>query len=37
MYLNILEGYQQVMPYLVVKDASAFLQFMKKVLEAGEN
>src|SRR3954447_6658468 len=34
--LFIPEGYQQVMPYLIIKDAGAFLEFMKKVFGATE-
>ncbi len=33
---NIPEGYQQVMPYLLVKDAAAFISFVKKVFGAEE-
>lgn len=31
------EGYQTVMPSLISKDASAFLDFLKKVFNAKEN
>jgi PhnB protein len=34
--LNIPEGYQHVMPYLIVKDAPAFLDFTQKVFGAEE-
>ncbi len=34
--VNIPEGYQQVMPYLIVKDAAAFLEFTQKVFGAEE-
>ena len=30
------EGYQQVMPYLIVKQAEGFIQFAKEILGAGE-
>lgn len=33
---NFPSGYQQVMPYLIVKDAAAFMQFMKDVFGAEE-
>jgi PhnB protein len=33
---NIPEGYQQVMPYLIVENAAAFMEFMKKVFGAEE-
>ncbi len=34
--MKIPAGYQQVMPYLVVKDAAKFLDFMTKVFAAEE-
>ena len=34
--LNIPEGHQTVMPYLIVKDANGFLQFTQKVFDAKE-
>ena len=34
--LNIPEGYQQVMPYLVIKNATAFLHFVQTVFGATE-
>ena len=34
--LNIPEGYQQVMPYLIVENAAAFMEFMQKVFGAEE-
>jgi PhnB protein len=34
--VNIPEGYQQVMPYLIVKNAAAFLEFTQKVFGAVE-
>lgn len=34
--VKIPEGYQQVMPYLIVKDAAAFMDFMKTVFGATE-
>ena len=34
--VNIPEGYQQVMAYLIVKDGEAFMQFMKDVFNAEE-
>ena len=34
--VKIPEGYQQVMPYLIVKDAAAFLEFTQKVFGAVE-
>lgn len=34
--VNFPSDYQQVMPYLIVKDAAGFLQFMKDVLGATE-
>jgi PhnB protein len=34
--LNIPEGYQQIMPYLIVEDAGAFLNFTKNVFDARE-
>ena len=34
--VNIPEGYQQIMPYLVVENASAFISFTQKVFDATE-
>jgi PhnB protein len=34
--LNIPEGYQTVMPYLILRDANGFLDFTKKVFNATE-
>ncbi len=34
---NIAEGYQQVMPYLIVENAAAFIEFTKTVFGAEEN
>jgi PhnB protein len=34
--LNIPEGYQSVMPYLIIENAAAFLDFTQKVFGAGE-
>ena len=34
--LNIPEGNQQVMPYLIVENAAAFMEFMQKVFGAEE-
>jgi PhnB protein len=34
--LNIPEGYQTVMPYIIVKDATGFLNFMQKIFGAAE-
>jgi PhnB protein len=34
--VNIPFGYQQVMPYLIIKNAAAFIQFMKEVFGAEE-
>ena len=34
--LNIPEGYQGVMPYLIIQDSEAFLEFLKKVFDAKE-
>src|SRR5258706_11747739 len=34
--LKIPEGYQTVMPYLILKDAAAFIGFTKKVFNATE-
>ena len=34
--MKIPEGYQQIMPYLIVKDAPAFMKFMGKVFGATE-
>jgi PhnB protein len=34
--LNIPAGYQQVMPYLIIKDAAAFLKFMQDIFGASE-
>src|SRR5271156_2614266 len=36
MDVNIPEGYQQVMPYLIIKDASAFFKFMQDIFGAEE-
>jgi PhnB protein len=33
---NIPEGYQQVMPYLIVENAATFMEFMQKVFGAEE-
>jgi PhnB protein len=33
---NIPEGYQTVMPYLILKDAESFIEFMKTVFGARE-
>ena len=33
---NIPEGYQQIMPYLIIKNATAFYEFAKKVFDAEE-
>jgi PhnB protein len=33
---NIPEGYQTVMPYLTLKDAEGFIEFMKTVFDARE-
>ncbi len=33
---NTAQGYQTVMPYLIVKDAAGLLQFMQKVFDAEE-
>ena len=33
---NIPEGYQQVMPYLIVENAAAFMEFTQKVFGAEE-
>jgi PhnB protein len=33
---NIPEGYQTVMPYLIVNDGGGFIEFMKKVFDARE-
>ena len=30
------EGYQRVMPYLIIKNATAFFNFMRKVFDATE-
>jgi PhnB protein len=35
-YLNLPEGYQTVMPYLILKDAQNFIQFTKDVFGAVE-
>lgn len=34
--LNIPEGYQTVMPYIIVKDATGFLNFVQKIFGATE-
>jgi PhnB protein len=34
--LNIPEGYQRIMPYLIIEDAGAFLNFTKNVFDALE-
>ncbi len=34
--LNIPEGYQQVMPYLIVRGAAGFIKFMQDVFDAKE-
>mgnify|MGYP001796394727 CR=1 FL=1 len=34
--MKIQEGYQQVMPYLIVKDAAGFMRFMENVFDAKE-
>lgn len=34
--LSIPEGYQRVMPYLIMKNAAVFFNFMQKVFEATE-
>ena len=34
--LNIPEGYQRIMPYLIVKNAQAFFEFSEKVFGATE-
>ena len=34
MEVNIPAGYQQVMPYLIIKDASAFFKFMQDIFGA---
>jgi PhnB protein len=34
--MKIPEGYQQVMPYLIVKDAAGFMRFMQNVFDAKE-
>jgi PhnB protein len=34
--VKVPQGYQQVMPYLIIKDANKFLNFMKAVFEAEE-
>jgi len=36
MEVNIPAGYQQVMPYLIIKDASAFFKFMQDIFGAEE-
>jgi PhnB protein len=33
-HVNIPERYQQVMPYLILKDATGFIKFMEDVFEA---
>jgi PhnB protein len=35
-YLEIPKGYQSVMPYLIIKNAIIFFNFMQKVFEATE-
>ncbi|SHN35404.1 VOC family protein [Mucilaginibacter sp. OK098] len=34
--VNIPEGYQQIMPYLIVENAAAFISFTQKVFDATE-
>ena len=34
--VNIPEGYQQLMPYLIVENAAAFIEFTQKVFDATE-
>lgn len=34
--VNIPEGYQQIMPYLIVENAAAFISFTQKVFDANE-
>ena len=34
--INVPAGYQQVMPYLIIKNAAAFMQFMQEVFGAVE-
>lgn len=34
--MHIPDGYQPVMPYLIIQDAGAFLEYMKKVFGAAE-
>jgi len=34
--INFPSDYQQVMPYLIIKDAAGFMQFMKDVFDAEE-
>lgn len=34
--LNIPEGYQRIMPYLIIKNAPAFFEFTKNVFDAEE-
>lgn len=34
--LNVPEGYQRIMPYLIIEDAAAFINFTKNVFEAEE-
>jgi PhnB protein len=34
--LNIPENYQTVMPYLIIKEASKFIEFMQKAFDAKE-
>src|ERR1700744_5097837 len=34
--VNIPEGYNQVMPYLIVENAAAFIEFTQKVFDATE-
>ena len=35
-YLNLPEGYQTVMPYLILKNAESFIRFTKEVFNAEE-
>ena len=34
--VNIPEGYQQIMPYLIVENAAAFIEFTREVFDADE-
>ncbi|MDF2431038.1 MAG: PhnB protein [Mucilaginibacter sp.] len=34
--LNVPEGYNQVMPYLIIENAAAFMEFTQKVFDAKE-